>query len=105
MAASVEPITVPVPPRIETPPITEAVMTVSSRLGGTVDWITCSWVANRIAGDAGEEPVQREDADDRALGIDARGARRLHVAADRIDGAAEVGVAHEERGERWSAPP
>ena len=26
IAASVEPITVPVPPRIETPPITEAVM-------------------------------------------------------------------------------
>ena len=49
IAASVEPITVPVPPRIETPPITEAVMMVSSRLGGTVDWMTWSCVAKRIA--------------------------------------------------------
>ncbi len=42
-------MTVPVPPRIDTPPITAAVMTVSSRLGGTVDWMTCSCVAKRIA--------------------------------------------------------
>ncbi len=61
MAASVEPITVPVPPRIETPPMTEAVMTVSSRLGGTVDWMTWSWVAKSMRGDAGEEAVERED--------------------------------------------
>ena len=37
MAARVEPITVPVPPRMETPPMTDAVITVSSRFGGTVD--------------------------------------------------------------------
>lgn len=49
MAASVEPITVPVPPRMLTPPTTEAVMIVSSRLGGTVDWMTLSCVANRTA--------------------------------------------------------
>ncbi len=49
MAASVDPITVPVPPRMLTPPTTEAVMTVSSRFGGTVDWITWSWVANSTA--------------------------------------------------------
>ena len=38
----------PVPPRIETPPITEAVMMVSSRLGGTVDWMILSWVAKSM---------------------------------------------------------
>ena len=32
MAAMVEPTTVPRPPRIETPPMTDAVMIVSSRL-------------------------------------------------------------------------
>ena len=32
-------MTVPVPPRMLTPPTTDAVMTVSSRFGGTVDWI------------------------------------------------------------------
>ena len=36
-AARVEPTTVPVPPRMLTPPTTEAVMIVSSRFGGTVD--------------------------------------------------------------------
>ncbi len=45
IAASVEPITVPVPPRIETPPTTLAVMIDSTSVGGTVDWITPSWVA------------------------------------------------------------
>ena len=38
----------PVPPRIETPPITEAVMMVSSRFGGTVDWMILSWVAKSM---------------------------------------------------------
>ena len=37
IAASVDPMTVPTPPRMLTPPTTAAVMTVSSRLGGTVD--------------------------------------------------------------------
>ena len=51
------------------------------------------------AGDAGEQAVQREDADDGALGIEAGGAGRLDVAADGVDGAAEIGVAHEQRGQ------
>ena len=49
IAASVEPTTVPVPPRMLTPPTTEAVMMLSSRFGGTVDWMTLSWVANSTA--------------------------------------------------------
>jgi hypothetical protein len=49
IAASVEPTTVPTPPKMLTPPTTAAVITVSSRLGGTVDWITLSWVANNNA--------------------------------------------------------
>ena len=44
-------------------------MTVSSRLGGTVDWMTCSWVAKSMRGDAGEEAVDREDHDDRRARI------------------------------------
>ena len=48
-AASVDPTTVPTPPRMLTPPTTAAVITVSSKLGGTVDWITLSWVANSSA--------------------------------------------------------
>ena len=56
MAASVEPITVPVPPRIETPPMTEAVMMVSSRLGGTVDWMIWSWVAKSMAAMPAKKP-------------------------------------------------
>ena len=66
IAASVEPITVPTPPRMLTPPTTEAVMMVSSRLGGIVDWMTCSCVAKSKRGDAGEEAVQREDHHDGA---------------------------------------
>ena len=46
MAASVAPTTSPRPPRMLTPPTTAALMMVSSRFGGTVDWITCSCVAN-----------------------------------------------------------
>ena len=45
IAASVEPTTVPTPPRMLTPPTTEAVMMVSSRPGGVVDWMTRSCVA------------------------------------------------------------
>ena len=56
IAARVDPMTVPVPPRIDTPPITEAVMIVSSRFGGTVDWMTCSWVAKRIAASPAKKP-------------------------------------------------
>ena len=43
---------------IGTPPITEAVMTVSSRLGGTVDWITCSCVAKRIPAIPAKRPCK-----------------------------------------------
>ena len=45
MAASVEPMTVPTPPRIETPPTTEAVMTWSSRPGVATAWMVWNWVA------------------------------------------------------------
>ncbi len=56
IAASVEPTTVPTPPRMLTPPTTAAVMTVSSRLGGTVDWMTRSWVANSSAAMPAKSP-------------------------------------------------
>ena len=46
IAASVEPMTVPTPPRMETPPTTEAVMTWSSRPGVTTAWIVLNCVAN-----------------------------------------------------------
>src|ERR1700721_2010386 len=79
-AASVEPTTVPTPPRILTPPTTAAVITVSSRLGGTVDWITLSWAANNRAARSrarprggarpGKEPTQERG----------RGPRRHHDA-------------------------
>jgi hypothetical protein len=45
MAAKVEPATVPTPPRMLTPPTTEAVIMVSSRPGGVVDWMTRNCVA------------------------------------------------------------
>ena len=45
MAASAAPMTVPTPPRMLTPPTTAAVMTVSSRPGAVVYWMTRSWVA------------------------------------------------------------
>ena len=77
MAASVEPITVPVPPRIETPPMTEAVMTVSSRLGGTVDWMTCSCVANRSAAIPAKKPWSAKAMTQMRSGLDAGGARRF----------------------------
>jgi hypothetical protein len=59
-AASVEPTTVPVPPRMLTPPTTAAVMMLSSRLGGTVDWITLSWVANSTAATPTNRPWTRK---------------------------------------------
>ena len=81
-------------------------MTVSSRLGGTVDWMTWSWVANSSGGDAGEEPVDGEDASTiDALDADAGDARRLGIAADRVDRPAEGRVAHPERRERRSGRP
>ena len=48
------------PPRMLTPPTTEAVMMVSSRLGGTVDWITLSWVANRTEAMPANAPWMRK---------------------------------------------
>ena len=101
MAARVEPTTEPMPPRMLTPPTTEAVMMVSSRLGGTVDWMTQSWVANRTDGDAGEGAVDQEDLHDRpAPARDAGEPCGLRIAADGVDGAAEPAVAHPEGGRR-----
>ena len=64
MAARVEPTTVPMPPRMLTPPTTEAVMMVSSRLGGTVDWITAELGREQDRGDAGEGAVDQEHLHD-----------------------------------------
>ena len=105
MAASVEPITVPVPPRMLTPPTTEAVMMVSSRFGGTVDWMTLSWVAKRTAAMPTKTPWIDEHGHDRAPARDAGEARGLGIAADGVDRAADRGVAHPEAASRWSARP
>ena len=48
------------PPRMLTPPTTEAVMMVSSRLGGTVDWMTAELGREQDRGDADEGAVDRE---------------------------------------------
>ena len=85
IAASVEPTTVPTPPRMLTPPTTEAVMTVSSRPGGVVDWMTRNCVANSERRDAGEEAVQREHHDTVRCGETPHEPRRLGVAAGRVD--------------------
>ena len=105
IAASVEPITVPVPPRMLTPPTTEAVMMVSSRFGGTVDWMIASCVAKRIAAMPTKKPWMAKTFTIVALAADAGEPRRFGVAADGVDRAAGRREAHPERRARWSGPP
>ena len=94
MAARVEPTTEPMPPRMLTPPTTEAVMMVSSRLGGTVDWITESWVANRTEAMPAKAPWIRN-----TCRITVRRSMPASRAASAlpptgVDAAAEAAVAH-----------
>ena len=85
MAAKVEPTTVPTPPRMLTPPTTAAVMMVSSRLGGTVDWMTESWVANRSEATPTKTPCSDEHHHHGAPPADAGEPGGLGVAADGVD--------------------
>ena len=97
IAASVAPTTVPTPPRMLTPPTTAAVMTVSSRPDGVVDWMTRSCVAKRSAAMLAKKPCSANTITTVRCGRDAAKARRLGIAAGRVDRPPAGRIAHPQR--------
>ena len=100
MAASVEPTTVPTPPRMLTPADHRGGDDRELEAGrrGRLDDAELRGVDE--GRDAGEEAMDGEHHDDGALRIDAAEARRLGVAAGGVDRPAAWRIAHPERRER-----
>ena len=86
----------PLPPKSEVPPMMTAAITSSSMPVAVVPVPDPICEAISVPRDRGQ---RAEDAEAHRLhppDVDARQARRLHVAADGIDGAAEAGEIHQE---------